>query len=344
MRSASSDNVALDDRRRVRPARVDDGLDVRREVTSKSSRATMLSPRSMPTAVFLLAAGLGTRLRPLTACLPKPLLPIGDRPALEHILGRVRPVGGTVVVNAHHLASELRTFLESSAPNARVSEEARILGTAGGLHAARTLLGSGAVLVWNGDILSSLDPAALVAAHASRADAEATLAMRRLPSGEGNIGLDGTGRVVRLRRETTGPGEILGGSFLGIHVVGERLRERLPEEGCLVGDVYLPALRAGQTLRAFEVDDGVAWHDIGTLKDYADANFAWLAKSGGEAFVGEGATVANGVTLRRCIVGRGACIEGEGVLERCIVWPGARVMAPASSVVATTHGLVPLTG
>ena len=229
----------------------------------------------MPVPVLVLAAGLGTRLRPLTDWLPKPLLPVGDRPAIEHILSVVRPIGGPIVANAHHRAADLRAFVEASAGDVVLSEEAHILGTAGGLARAADLLGAGDVLVWNGDILASIDPGHLVRAHAEAGDAEATLAVRPLPRGEGNVGVDASGHVVRLRGETIAPGEVRGGAFLGIHVVGERLRAALPPEGCLVGDVYLPALRRRQTLRVFEAPD-IAWQDIGTLADYVAANQAWL--------------------------------------------------------------------
>jgi mannose-1-phosphate guanylyltransferase len=288
----------------------------------------------MTAPVFLLAAGLGSRLRPLTDWLPKPLLPVGDAPALAHILARVRPIAGTVVANAHHRIADLRPFLAAS--DILLSEEPTLLGTAGGLAHAAALLGPGAVLVWNGDIFSRLDPARLLAAHAP--DAAATLAVHPRACGEGNVGTDRDGRVVRLRKETVASGEILGGEFLGIHVVGEDLRRGLPREGCLVGDVYLPALRAGQTLRTFEVD--VPWHDIGTLADYEAANIEWLRQQGAGSFIGDGAVVAPGVTLRDCVVGAGAHVDGDGVLERCIVWPGARVSAPELSVVATPWGVV----
>jgi len=296
----------------------------------------------MATPVFLLAAGLGTRLRPLTEWLPKPLLPVGDRPALEHILARVRPLGGTLVANSHHRADELRAWAARAAPDVVLSEEERILGTAGGLARAGRLLGAGDALVWNGDILASLDVLALVRAHEG-AGAEATLAVRPLPAGEGNVGVDAAGRVVRLRRETTSEGEVKGGAFLGIHMVGRRLRQRLPVEGCLVGDAYLPALRGGETLRAFEAPD-VEWRDIGTLRDYEAACFAWLDGSGRRAFVSPGAHVAAGAEVRGSIVGAGARVEGEGLVERCVVWPDATVTAPCRDAVVTPWGAVPFSG
>ncbi len=157
------------------------------------------------------------------------------------------------------------------------------------------------------------------------------------------MGIDLQGRIVRLRGEPTADGvEARGGAFLGIHVVGEALRAALPEEGCLVGDAYLPALRASgvaANLRAFDVGT-VEWSDIGRLRDYEAACFAWLARRGDGSFVDEGAEVASGVELRGSIVGRGARVGGEGVVERCIVWPGATVTAPCAAVVVTRQRVV----
>lgn len=294
----------------------------------------------MATPVFLLAAGLGTRLRPLTEQLPKPLLPVGDRPALAHVLDRVRPLGGPIVANAHHRADDLGAFLAAYAPEVRLSVEAAILGTAGGLARAAALLGDGAVLVWNGDILAELDPQRLFHAHARDPLALATLAVQPLAAGQGNVGTDESGRVVRLRTETTASGEVLGGLFLGIHMVGPALRARLPEQGCLVGDLYLPSLRAGAPLRAFDVGS-LPWQDIGTLRDYRAANFAWLDTRAIASHVAPDAHVAAGVTLERSIIGAGARVEGTGAVVRSLVWPGVQATAPLVDVVASPAGLVP---
>ncbi|MEO6574142.1 MAG: sugar phosphate nucleotidyltransferase, partial [Polyangiaceae bacterium] len=149
---------------------------------------------------MILCAGLGTRLRPLTDWCPKPLVPIGDRPALAHILDRL--VGVRCVVNAHHRGAELEAFARARSGEVLVSTEVDLLGTAGGVAFASPLLGAGDVLVWNGDILLDLDPNDLVRAHRS----EATLVVRTGPKGTGNVGTDDRGRIVRLRQETVSPG------------------------------------------------------------------------------------------------------------------------------------------
>jgi mannose-1-phosphate guanylyltransferase len=279
---------------------------------------------------MVLAAGLGTRLRPLTESCAKPLVPVGDRPALAHVLDRLRRAGATrLVVNAHHHADQLRAFVAGQ-PDVAVSEEAELLGTAGGVQRAHELLGEGDVLLWNGDILGDVDARALVAAHR----AAATLVVQPLAAGQGSVGLGADGRVVRLRRERFGE-EDRGGEFLGIYVLGAALRARLPERGGMIEDVLVPALARGEVVRAVLFEG--PWRDIGTVGSYLDANLAWLAARGARSWVGPGARVAEGVTLDRAVVGAGAVVEGSGVLSRCVVWPGAHARAPLTDEVVTSR-------
>jgi len=309
---------------------------------------------------MVLCAGLGTRLRPLSTWLAKPLAPVGDRPALAHILDRVRTFGGPTIINAHHHVDQLRAFLEGEARNVLISEEKELLDTGGGVRrglesirasaGASASAGAGAsagasagapepLLVWNGDILTTLDLPSLRAAHSlTPGPAGATLVVRPSPTPSGNIGLDASNRVVRMRRETVLPGEVRAADFLGIQVIGGGLYPRLPERGGLVEAFYLPLLADGVLVRAWETD--APFHDIGTLATYLAANLAWLAERGVASFVGEGADVAAGVTLAGCVLGKGAVAEGEGALSRCVVWPGARAVAPLDGAVVTPFGVV----
>jgi mannose-1-phosphate guanylyltransferase len=272
---------------------------------------------------MVLAAGLGTRLRPLTDDRAKALVPVGDRPALAHVLDRLRAAGiSRAVVNAHHHVEQLRTFAIAQAGiDLALSAETDLLGTAGGIAHARGLLGEGDVLLWNADILADVDVPALLAAHRDAA----TLVVQPLERGQGSVGLDEAGRVVRLRNQSFAH-EARGGQFLGIHVLGQALRARLPVRGGLIEDVYLPALARGEVLRAHLF--GGAWHDVGTVESYLDANMAWLAARGLERWIGPGAHVTDGVVLDRAVVGEGASVTGHGALRRCVVWPGANAVAP----------------
>lgn len=305
----------------------------------------MAPPTERPVAAIVLCAGLGTRLRPLTDLVAKPLVPIGDRPALAHVLDHLAASGAVtaVAVNAHHRARDVERFVAARGEGVALSREDELLGTAGGVAraAARGLLGASDedVLVWNGDILCALEVRGLVRAAraASAGGAEATLAVTPpRAASEGNVGLDAGGRVVRLRRETTAPGEVAGAWFLGVHVLGGALRAALPAKGCLVGDVYLPALRRGAKLSARVVEESFV--DVGSLADYLRANVAWLA--GRRAWVASSASVDAGVDLDLAVVGEGACVEGEGQVARAVVWPGCALRAPATDVVVTPAGAI----
>src|ERR1700722_5417639 len=102
---------------------------------------------------MILAAGLGTRLRPLTDELPKPLLPVGDVPAVAQVAAVLRDAGfREAVINVHHLAAAFPPAILAAMPLVlRVSLEPEVLGTAGGVANAGALLGDGDVVVWNGD-------------------------------------------------------------------------------------------------------------------------------------------------------------------------------------------------
>lgn len=129
---------------------------------------------------MVFAAGLGTRLRPITDSIPKALVEVAGKPALEHVLLKLKSAGvGEVVVNIHHFPDLVRSFLRSNSNfglDIHVSDESRLLlDTGGGLLAARRWLdGSEPIIVHNADILSDFPLQPMVAAH-ERSAADATL-------------------------------------------------------------------------------------------------------------------------------------------------------------------------
>jgi mannose-1-phosphate guanylyltransferase len=287
-------------------------------------------------SAMILCAGLGTRLRPLTEELAKPMVPVGDEPVVASVVRRVRRARPErIVVNVHHRPEDVEAWARGEAIS--VSRELELLGTAGGVARAKDLLGDGPVLVWNGDILSDLDAGALFDAHEANGP-EATLAVVTRAAGQGNVGFTEDGRIVRLRKESFGS-EAFGGEFVGIHVLGARLRAMLPALGCLVGDVYLPALRRGERLDVHR-GDSRGFVDVGTLVAYVAANQAWLSARGVDSWTAPDASVSAAVSAS--VVGAGARIEAP--VTRCIVWPGAHV-PPGEAVtdaVVTRTGRVPV--
>ncbi|HVU01158.1 MAG TPA: sugar phosphate nucleotidyltransferase [Polyangiaceae bacterium] len=290
----------------------------------------------MGARAIVLAAGLGTRLRPLTDERPKPLVPIGDRTVLGHIAVRLLRDGiRSVVVNTHHLGDVFESHLADLGLELHRVHEPVIRGTAGGVAGARALFEGAPIVAWNGDVLADPDLPAL------RRAAGRGLAFAVAPrgAGEGTVGLDVTGRVVRLRGETFGV-EASGGDYLGIAAVGEGTLATLPDTGCLVGDVALPLLRSGADLPTVVVPG--PWTDIGTVATYHAENLRWLGEreAPGRSWVHPTASIAPAVTLRGSLLGAGVVVTGAGVVERVVAWPGARVVAPIASAIVTTRGTV----
>jgi mannose-1-phosphate guanylyltransferase len=286
-------------------------------------------------SAIVLCAGFGTRLRPLTEELPKPLVPVGDRSILEHALAGLGRAGITeIVINVHHLAEAFEAVLARWPAPVRLVVERDIRGTAGGVAGARAHLASAPVLVWNGDILVDppldqllvgSEPHSFCFGVAPRAGAE------------GTVGLNADGHVVRLRGERFGS-EVRSGDYVGVLSLGAQLRDALPEHGCLFADSALPLLRAGGVIRSVPVT--TPWTDAGDVPSLLAANLAWLEARGLDGYVADGAEVARGVRLEGSLVGAGARVIGQGSLVRCLVCPGATAGAPLSDAIVAPSGRV----
>jgi mannose-1-phosphate guanylyltransferase len=286
---------------------------------------------------MVLAAGFGTRLRPLTDERPKSLLPLGDRMLIEHILGRLAEQGFVpAIANAHHLASKFRALASGLPGLSAIVEEPDIRGTAGGVAFARGLL-EGPVVVWNGDVVTDLNLNELLA---GTPDEGLSLAVAPRESGQGTVGIGASGQVVRLRGERFGE-ELRGGDYVCVAGIGKARLPALPERGCLIGDVALPLLRSGRRVSTFAIAG--AWDAPGdSVGDYLDSNLRWLRANADASgsFRHAHAHIASGVELVSSVIGAGAQVEGDGRVERCVVWPGARVRAPLSDAVVTTGGRI----
>lgn len=231
---------------------------------------------------MVFAAGLGTRLAPLTDTVPKALIEVGGRPLLEIVLARLARAGvDAAVVNVHHLPAAIEAWLASaqSPMPVALSRETDLLDTGGGLkHAAALLAGEEPFFIHNVDVLSAIDLGALMAQHAA-SDALATLAVQPRSRGRGLL-FDEEGRLVgweeapggrRLWAARPVPGaERL--AFCGIHAASPALLERLDESGETgafpLVDAYLRLAGEGADIRAFRAD-GVFWADVGNAEKLA---------------------------------------------------------------------------
>lgn len=230
-----------------------------------------------PRKGMVLAAGVGTRLRPLTDATPKALLEIGGRPMIEYPLRMLARAGvSEVVVNVHYLAEQVRRALgDGTRYGLRIaySAEDPILDTGGAIARARPLLGDGPFVVANCDTLLDPDLAAAWALH-QRESALATLVVREDPDAEryGALDLDASGRVKRF----LGQPEHLSGRlerrmFCGVHFVSPQIFAHMPSRAVfsITRDVYAGLVRQGAPIFGF--DHRGYWRDLGTPQSLDDA-------------------------------------------------------------------------
>jgi NDP-sugar pyrophosphorylase family protein len=226
---------------------------------------------------MILAAGLGTRLRPLTNDKPKALVDVGGQPMLERTARRVVGAGfDHLVINIHHFADRVKeTIEEKNGFGAEVSISHEVednLETGGGIkHAEPQFKKDGPFLVHNVDILTDLDLKGLHDAH-DESDALATLAVRPVET-DRYLSIDERGHVVGYGDPETGEEHLVTDpqsettkvDFIGVQVVSPRIFDLMTEEGVFsIINVYMRLIREeGETVRTHRADDAL-WIDIGT--------------------------------------------------------------------------------
>jgi NDP-sugar pyrophosphorylase family protein len=311
---------------------------------------------------MVLAAGYGTRLRPLTELLPKPLFPAVNMPLVDFGLHRLSTVGvDSVIVNLHHLPDPIRAHLAKGSrfgQTIEFSEEPTILGTGGGIKAIREWVGNDTLCVTNGDTiyLAALEP--VVNAHKA-SGASATLALMPVkdPGRFSAVEVDTEGRIVDVGGRLKPKGDFEPGVFAGFHILSPEVFDHMPDKNhfCIVRDVYLPMIQdqPGSVRAVFAPGK---FYDMGTPEDYLTGNLALLAQHiqetseltkglrhlGDRVFIGSNPTLGRGVNLiGPCVIGDDVQIEGgsqigplaavgDGArlgpwsrIQHSVVWPNA---------------------
>jgi NDP-sugar pyrophosphorylase family protein len=228
---------------------------------------------------MILAAGLGTRLRPLTNTMPKPLLPVAGTPLIVWNLLLLKRHGfREVIINLHHLAPMIEQALgNGSKYGMRIwySQEPVILGTGGGIKQAEPHFSGESVMILNGDTLMEIDLDAVVAFH-QRRNAAATLVLRSDPEAAtwGLVEVNEEHRIVRITgRGSSTPAATQPRMFAGIHILHPRLLRDVPKgrESSII-DAYVAAIQRDEAVMGFDCDG--YWSDVGTPERYAQAEQA----------------------------------------------------------------------
>jgi mannose-1-phosphate guanylyltransferase/mannose-1-phosphate guanylyltransferase/phosphomannomutase len=304
---------------------------------------------------MVLAAGLGTRLRPLTYEISKPMVPVLDRPVMEHIVDLLDRHGfEEVIANLHYFPDSIR---EHFGERLQYHLEPELLGTAGGVRACASFFGDEPFLVISGDALTDIDLTALAATHRETGGI-ATLAVKQVPDTRefGVVLHDRDGRITGFQ-EKPGPDEALSDlGNCGIYVFEPRIFDYFPDRPFVdwANDVFPALLENDVPFYIHEVQE--YWNDVGSLSELRRGTFDALrgelhleiegeelwpgvivagtppthedTEIEGPAWIGRDVRIGEGVRLMGPIViGDGATIGDRAQLRSSIVFPGTEIAA-----------------
>ena len=300
-----------------------------------------------------MAGGEGSRLRPMTANLPKPLLPVANRPVLEHVLRLLRRHGVTeTVVTVQFLASLVRNYFgdgDELEMALQYATEQRPLGTAGSVKNAESALADEPFLVMSGDALTDADLTRMIAFHRS-SGALVTVGLKSVPDPleYGIVICDPDGRVNRFLEKPTW-GQVFSDTVnTGIYVMEPEVLAHVPadRESDWSGEIFPKLLEAGAPLFGYRFDG--YWEDVGTLESYRQVHVdvlnreveidigafevspgVWLGEGAeidpdveisGPVLVGDYTRVEAGAELRAyAVLGANVVVKAGAVIERAVV-------------------------
>lgn len=288
----------------------------------------------------VLVGGEGTRLRPITETIPKPLVPLMDRPSLDHVLDHLARHGvHEVVLSSSYLEETFHAFIEARRGDPAMTwiTETEPLGTGGAIvNALAGMPGGERFVALNGDILTDLDLTAMTAFHRERG-AIATIALTHVEDARpyGLVPTEPDGRVLEFREKPAElvPGDINAGTYIldPAAIEGWTLGETVSIER----QIFPALIEAGRPVFGFLSD--AYWLDLGTPEQYLRAHFDILeGKVAFEPhyaapFVAESAHVDLRAHLGRwVVVGAGASVGAEAEIDDSVLHPGAVIESGAT--------------
>lgn len=313
---------------------------------------------------LLLAGGLGTRLRPLTYTRPKHLLPIVNRPHIDHVLDLLARYGiDEVVLTTSYLAHAFDETVATARERGivvEVTNEEEPLGTAGAIRHAASLIGDETFLALNGDVLTDVNLGRLIDLHRDRG-ARTTLLLAPVddPAAFGVVPTDESGLVTGFI-EKPPPGQAPTNMInAGVYVMEPEILKRVPE-----GEVWsaerrlFPELVDAKEMYAFHLEG--YWTDIGTAGQYLQANLDALAGAyrsaavdkltdmgsllGPDVSIGDDASIRNSSVGGGCRIGHGSRVQGSVLLPGAVVGDGASLSGCILGAGANVDGATELVG
>lgn len=309
---------------------------------------------------MILAAGVGSRLDPLTRNLPKPLVPIVNKPVMEHIVERLASNGFTeLMVNLHYLGDQIRGYFGDGSKwgiKIHYSVEEKLWGDAGSVKRCEDFFDEDTLVVVGGDDLADLDFKRLIRFHQEK-KALATIALSLVddPSEYGIALLNDRGKIVRFLEKPKGEVMFSNSANTGVYVFDRQVLELIPKGVRYGFGTNLLPLLIEQKSRFFGYLTSRYWKDVGSLKQYHEAHhdamdgrseltipvpevrkYVWMgenvqidpsAEIGYPVIIGNNCRIEAGAKLKEySVLGDGCVLEKNSVVRKSILWNGAQVM------------------
>jgi mannose-1-phosphate guanylyltransferase len=268
---------------------------------------------------MILAAGFGTRLRPLTDMKPKALMPVANKPILARNIEYLISHGITeIIVNAHHHHQQIVNYLreESSISlHIEVKVEPEILGTGGGIKNSEGFWDKKPFFVINSDILTDIDLAAVYQVHQTSGSLVTLVLHNCEPYNQ--VQVDDQWNITDIAKVNM-PGRY---AFTGIHVIHPEVLSHIPR-GIFsnIIECYRQLIRMGKAVRACFVQ-GHYWRDIGSIQSYLEAN---RELTGNSFVIGPGCSIDSSAKLMDWgVIGENSHLGKNAELQRSVLWDGA---------------------
>ena len=286
---------------------------------------------------MILAAGFGTRLRPLTEVKPKALVPVANKPILARNIEYLFYHGITdIIINAHHHHEQIAAYLREQASlglRIELAVEPEILGTGGGIKNTEPFWDQEPFLVINSDILTDIDLAAVYRVHQTSGSLVTLVLHDREPYNQ--VAVDDQFNITDIAK-TGSPGRL---AFTGIHVIDPGVLSHIPQG--IFSDIiecYRQLIRMGKPVRACLVQ-GHYWRDIGSIASYLEAN---RELAGNSFAIGPGSSIDSSVKLMDWgVIGENSRLGKNVEVQRSVLWDGVTVKEGVKVVDSVvTSGLV----
>jgi NDP-sugar pyrophosphorylase family protein len=285
---------------------------------------------------MILAAGLGTRLRPLTSKKPKVLVPIGNNPIIDRLIHYLKGYGiREIVVNAHHHHQQVVEHLDGGKPfgiEIEVRVEPEILGTGGGIKNTEDFWDSGPFIVINGDILTDVDLNRAFEEHLRNGNLVTLVLHNYTPFNQ--IRIDKQRNIIDIASDDR-PGRF---AFTGIHIIEPEVLNYIPTgKFSNIIDCYRELIRSGKPVRG-HISHGHHWRDIGTVNSYVVANKESLYEN--SFLLAQDCQIHNTARMEEwAIIGKNVFLEKDVEIRRSILWNGVTVRRGKKVIdsVVTSH-------